>query len=157
MWQDESSYAEDSFGYETGVDEFSLFLESVTYSSQLEPSYGPVSLVGALHLWLYRGNGLTICPTYESFMVTLVRIIDDWLKHDRVKVSNSEIWPFDENVQVDLFEDRQLAVESDTRLILQREVFLQLKSTKQNRDRAEMLELLQELRRTVSAIPDSPN
>lgn len=47
-----------------------------------DPLNGPPTCVlDLVELWVVRGNALEICPTYESFLLTVIEIIAEW--HNR--------------------------------------------------------------------------
>jgi hypothetical protein len=38
----------------------------------------PSCVLDLVELWVVRGNALEICPTYESFLLTVIEIIAEW-------------------------------------------------------------------------------
>jgi len=131
MWREES----DIWAYEDGVAVFCDFLGTTDYQSFLSPQEEPISLIGALYIWLYDGDGLIVCPNYGAFMFTTVLIIENWLAHDRVSVGDCPLWPFEAGIAVPLIETEQSNVQHQPRLLLNRSGYKQLKSTKESMDR----------------------
>jgi len=153
MWRDEFYDESTSFGYEDGVSEFSIFLQTTTYAKSLDSNTEPISLLGALQLWLYYGEGLTVCPTYESFMVATILVIEDWINHDRVSIGGSPLWPFEDSTPVALSDDGQGMVQRYPLLLIRREVFQQLRATRDAHDRDELFGLVNRITRHLG-VPD---
>jgi hypothetical protein len=99
QWQ--TDWNIDNFDPEGITEALGNWLESTEYEIALRVwhrEYGvfyegsPISLMELLELWLYRGNGLVHCPSYESFLAATIRIIDHWHRHGCKEIDGRPIW-----------------------------------------------------------------
>ena len=141
------------YSYTVGVTPFAEFLEFTIFNDRLHPDDPPISLMDALGLWLDVGDGFLHCPTFESFLVATIAIIDDWLKHDRVAVDNCVIWPFGDKVAVPLTNGEYGKSDDQVHPLLRREVYEQMRSLRRAEDKEDTDHLIDRLLRHF-AVPD---
>jgi hypothetical protein len=90
----------------TASDEFAAFLESEPYIRlrQRESHFGtPPCLLDIIELWVASGNATHVCPTYETFLLTVLDIVDRWQREMRKTVLGASLWctgPHDESIEI---------------------------------------------------------
>ncbi len=151
MWLSGNDYE-----FDDGVHPFGRFLESAEYRDALDENNDgeAITLFGAISLWLTNGSGLSYCPTYESFLLTIISIVEAWSAgaHSLIGGGNFrtedgtpcavEMWTSPKNVPIEEIYELPM---------LHREVFEQIKSLKQDEDRRALLDAVEKLQPSESS------
>ncbi len=106
MWQSKTSAAD------LAASDFGDFVSDELPRVVSTQKYGvprpeaSVSLMDILELWLAEGNGFDSCPSFESFVVAVVLIIDDWDNSERNQIDGASLWPPTPEKKIPLFAEQ---------------------------------------------------